>query len=83
MMNAVTATYDGTNFILDEKWPIRAGQKVIIKFSDDKRRAVRQAESERMIFERLGEFAGRGKKMFASTEEIDSYIRELRDNDRI
>ena len=80
MMMAVEATFDGTNFIMDEQLELAAGQKVIIMLLNDDQ-SVKKTEKKKDID--LDKYIGRGRKMFSSTSEIDEYVRGLRDYDRL
>ncbi len=79
MMTAVEATFDGTNFIMDEQLELVAGQKVIIMLLND---GANMKESRKKNID-LDEYIGRGRKMFSSTSEINDYVRGLRDYDRL
>ena len=75
MLEAVTATYGGGNvFIMDEKLPIFEGQKVMITVLDEHRPRKSRID--------LGKYSGSAGNLFGSTEAIDRYVKELRDNDR-
>ena len=77
MLDAVTATYKGAgNFALDEHLDLSEGQRVIITVISDK-----FAHQKKHID--LRKYAGSAGRMFGSTEEIDQYVKGLRENDRI
>ena len=90
MLQAVRATYDGKNFVPDENLNLSEGQKAVVTILDGVKPLRSNDESvdaylaklrkERAL--NLNDYMGVGEKMFASTEEIDNYIKELRNDDR-
>ena len=90
MLQAVRATYDGKNFVPDENLNLSEGQKAVVTILDGVEPLRSNDESvdaylaklrkERAL--NLNDYMGVGEKMFASTEEIDNYIKELRNDDR-
>ena len=90
MLQAVRATYDGKNFVPDEVLNLAEGQKAVVAILDGVKPLRSNDESvdaylaklrkERAL--NLNDYMGVGEKMFASTEEIDNYIKELRNDDR-
>ena len=90
MLQAVRATYDGKNFVPDENLNLAEGQKAVVAILDGVKPLRSNDESvdaylaklrkERAL--NLNDYMGVGEKMFASTEEIDNYIKELRNDDR-
>ena len=89
MLQAVNATYDGKNFVPDENLNLSAGQKAVVTILDknfnndgvdamDKYLATLRKEKNL----NLKNYMGVGEKMFATTEDIDNYVKELRNDDR-
>ena len=76
MVTAVEATFDGTNFIMDEQLDLTVGQRVVIMMMND-RRDMKKSQKKKDID--LDQYIGRGRKMFSTTSEIDDYVRGLRD----
>ena len=88
MMQAVNATYDGKNFVPDENINLSVGQKAVVTILNrnfnydgveemDKYLATLRKEKNL----NLKNYKGVGKKMFATTEDIDNYVKELRNDD--
>ena len=75
MLQTIYGYYNGDRIITDGDIGFSKGQRVRITAvpADDQKERKKAA---------LEGFMGRGKKMFETTEDIDNYIRELRDNDR-
>lgn len=82
MLAAVKGYYDGTQIIVDEndRKTLNVGDEVIITILDrlNTTRKETRAEKRRRIVD-LEKYVVSGGR---SVEEIDDYIRELRDNDR-
>ena len=82
MLAAVRGYYDGTKIVVDEKdrKTFNIGDEVIITILDKMsttKEETRAARRRRIVnLEKYVVPSGR------SVEEIDSYIREMRDNDR-
>ena len=83
MLAAVKGYYDGTQIVVDEndRNTLNAGDEVIITILDrtSTAREETRADKRRRIID-LEKYVVPGRR---STEEIDNYIRELRDSDRI
>ena len=85
MLEAVTATYDGKNFIFDEDLNLMPGQKVIITILKPQK-SLKDEVDEYFAKNKLpakidvGKYSGSGGKMFESVEETEEYIRSLRDD---
>ncbi len=82
MLAAVRGYYDGTQIVVDEndRKSLNAGDEVIITILDrlnTTRKEIR-AEKRRSIVDWDKYVISTGR----SVEEVDNYIRELRDNDR-
>lgn len=83
MLTAVKGYYDGTQIVIDEndRKTLNIGDEVIITILDKlstPRKETRADKRSRIVdMEKYVISSGR------SAEEIDNYIRELRDNDRI
>lgn len=69
MLEAVTATYDGKNFIFDEDLNLTPGQKVIITILKPQKRKID-----------IEKFAGSAGDLFGSAKNVENYIKELRDD---
>ena len=82
MLAAVKGYYDGTQIVVDEndRKTLNVGDEVIITILDkiNTTRNESRAEKRRRIID-LEKYVVSGGR---SVEEIDDYIRELRDNDR-
>lgn len=82
MLAAVKGYYDGTQIVVDEndKKTLNVGDEVIITALDkiNTTRDESREEKRRRIVD-LEKYVVSGGR---SVEEIDDYIRELRDNDR-
>ena len=82
MLAAVKGYYDGNHIIMDEddRKNLRVGDEVIITILDkiSKQKVETRAEKRRRLIESDAFVIPTGR----TTEEIDGYIRELRDNDR-
>ena len=83
MLQAVNATYDGKNFVPDENLNLSVGQKVIVTILDDKVNYKPKKMSHEEIHVWLKKYSGSCGKMFKSTEEIDNYIKESREDRNI
>lgn len=83
MLAAVKGYYDGTQIVVDEndRKTLNIGDEVIITILDrlNPTRKETRAEKRRRVVDLEKYVVSTGR----STEEIDNYIRELRDNDRI
>lgn len=83
MLAAVKGYYDGTQIVVDEndRKTLTIGDEVIItildRFSTTRKETRADKRSRIVDLEKYVVSTGR------SVEEIDNYIRELRDNDRI
>lgn len=77
MTQEITATYDGKNFVPDEIVDLAVGEKVIITISDDEFDDAPKKMSEEEIHALIKKYSG-SCHMFNSVEEIDAYIKELR-----
>ena len=88
MLEAVTATYDGKNFIFDEDLNLMPGQKVIITILKPQK-SLKDEVDEYFAKNKLPanidveKYAGSAGDLFGSIEETEKYIRSLRENDRI
>ncbi len=82
MLAAVKGYYDGKQIVVDEndRKSLNAGDEVIITILDrlNTTRKETRAEKRRSIVDLDKYVISTGR----SVEEIDHYIRELRDNDR-
>ena len=82
MLAAVKGYYDGNHIIMneDDRKNLRVGDEVIITILDEisKQTVETRAEKRRRLMELDAFVIPTGR----TTEEIDEYIRELRDNDR-
>lgn len=82
MLTAVKGYYDGTQIVVDEndRKTLNIGDEVIITILDriNTTKEETRAEKRRKIVD-LEKYVVLGGR---SVEEIDNYIRELRDNDR-
>ena len=82
MLTAVKGYYDGTQIVVDEndRKTLNIGDEVIITILDriNTTKEETRAEKRRKIVD-LEKYVVSGGR---SVEEIDNYIRELRDNDR-
>ena len=77
MLEAVMATYNGDNvFILDEETPFAQGQRVMIA-------ALEPRHIDRQKSVNLHQYSGSAGNLFGSAEEVDAYVKGLRENDRI
>lgn len=74
MMTAVEGYYNGSQIVTDEKIRLRKGQRLIITVLENT-----TAHSEKPTD--LRKYMGRGKKMFNGN--VDTYVEELRANDRV
>lgn len=83
MLVAVKGYYDGTQIVLDEndRKTLNIGDEVIITILDRLNTTGKEtrADKRRRIIDLEKYVVSSGR----STEEINNYIRELRDNDRI
>lgn len=80
MMQAVNATYDGEKFVLDENVNLTAGQKVIVTILDEEVDYAPKKMSEEEIHAWIKKYSGSCGKMFNSAEEVEAYIKELRED---
>lgn len=80
MMQAVRATYDGKNFVPEENVNLSAGQEVIVTILDDEIETAPKKMSEEEIRAWIKKYSGSCGKMFNSAEEVDAYIKELRED---
>lgn len=82
MLAAVKGYYDGTQIVVNEedRKNLSMGDEVIITILDNygKQRAQERAEKRLRLIESDAFVVSSGR----TVEEIDQYIRELRDNDR-
>ena len=82
MLGAVKGYYDGNQIIVndEDRKNFSIGDEVIITILDNygKQRAQERAEKRLRLIESNAFVNSRGR----TVEEIDQYIRELRDNDR-
>lgn len=82
MLAAVKGYYDGKQIVIseDDRENLNAGDEVIITILDkiSKQKVETRAEKRRRLIESDAFVIPTGR----TTEEIDGYIRELRDNDR-
>lgn len=82
MLAAVKGYYDGTQIVVNEedRKNLSMGDEVIITILDNygKQRAQERAEKRLHLIESEAFVTSSGR----TAEEIDQYIRELRDNDR-
>lgn len=82
MLAAVKGYYDGTQIVVNEedRKNLSMGDEVIITILDNygRQRVQERAEKRLRLIESDAFVASSGR----TVEEIDQYIRELRDNDR-
>lgn len=82
MLVAVKGYYDGTQIVVNEedRKNFNTGDEVIITILDKfhRQRVAERAEKRMRLIESDAFVASSGR----TAEEIDQYIRELRDNDR-
>lgn len=82
MLAAVRGYYDGNQIVVndDDRKNLNVGDEVIITILDkiDRDKIETRAEKRRRLID-LGAFVMPSGR---SVEEIDEYIREMRDNDR-
>ena len=82
MLAAVKGYYDGNQIIMDEndRKNLRVGDEVIITILDkiSKQKVETRAEKRRRLIGSGAFVIPTGR----TVEEVDGYIRELRDNDR-
>ena len=83
MLAAVKGYYDGTQIVLDEndRKSLNVGDEVIITILDrlSKTGKETRADKRRRIIDMEKYVISTGR----SAEEIDNYIREMRDDDRV
>ncbi len=83
MLVAVKGYYDGTQIVVDEndRQTLNMGDEVIITILDrlNTTRKETRSDKRRRIVDLDKYVVSTGR----SVEEVDNYIRELRDNDRI
>ena len=73
MLNAVSGYYNGNQIVMDEQISLRVGQRVIITILERNPEPVKNLD--------LKKYAGRGEKMFHGN--VEEYLKELRENDRL
>lgn len=73
MLAAVKGYYDGKHIVMEENIEMVAGQEVIITILN------MSTQNQKKID--LKKYMGGGEKLFH--EDVQEYIREMRDNDRI
>lgn len=73
MLAAVKGYYNGKHIVMEENIEMVAGQEVIITILN------MSTQNQKKID--LKKYMGRGEKLFH--EDVQEYIREMRDNDRI
>ena len=82
MLAAVKGYYDGKQIIMneDDRKNLRVGDEVIITILDkiSRQKVETRAEKRRRLIDSDAFVIPTGR----SAEEVDEYIRELRDNDR-
>lgn len=82
MLAAVKGYYDGSQIVMneDDRKNLRVGDEVIITILTEisKQKVETRAEKRRRLIDSDAFVVPTGRTM----EEIDEYIRELRDNDR-
>ena len=83
MLAAVKGYYDGTQIIVDEsdRKILNTGDEVIITILNRLNTAGTEARADKRL--RIVDLEKYVVQSNRSTEEMDNYIRELRDNDRI
>ena len=79
MMQAVRVIYDGKNFVPDEEVHLTEGQEAIVTFMENVEYTPKKM-SEEEIHAWIKKYSGSCGKMFNSVEEIDEYIKELRED---
>ena len=83
MLAAVKGYYDGTQIVLDEndRKSLNVGDEVIVTILDrlSKTGKETRADKRRRIIDMEKYVISTGR----SAEEIDNYIREMRDDDRV
>ena len=83
MMQAVSATYDGEKVVFDENVNLTTGQKVIVTILEGEIEHTSKKMSVEEINAWIKKYSGSCGKLFGSTEEIDNYIKELREDRNI
>lgn len=82
MLAAVKGYYDGNQIVVNEedRKNLRVGDEVIITILDriNRQKVETKAEKRRRLIESKAFVISTGR----TVQEIDEYIRELRDNDR-
>lgn len=83
MLAAVKGYYDGTQIIVDEsdRKILNTGDEVIITILNRLNTAGTEARADKRL--RIVDLEKYVVQSNRSTEEMDDYIREMRDNDRI
>ena len=83
MLAAVKGYYDGTQIIVDEsdRKILNTGDEVIITILNRLNTAGAEARADKRL--RIIDLEKYVVQSNRSTEEMDNYIREMRDNDRI
>jgi len=80
MTQEITATFDGKNFVPDEVVDLAVGEKVTITISDEDFNETPKKMSDEEIDAWIKKYSGSCGKMFNSAEEVDAYIKELRED---
>ena len=83
MLQAVNATYDGKNFVPDENLNLSAGQKAVVTILNEDFYDAPKKMSEEEIHAWIKKYSGSCGKMFNSDEEVEAYIKELREDRNI
>ena len=83
MLAAVKGYYDGTQIVVDEsdRKSLNIGDEVIITILNRLNTAGTEARADKRL--RIVDIEKYVVQSNRSTEEMDNYIREMRDNDRI
>lgn len=83
MLAAVKGYYDGTQIVVDEndRKTLNIGDEVIITILNRLNTAGTEARADKRL--RIIDLEKYVVQSNRSTEEMDNYIREMRDNDRI
>ena len=80
MMQAISATYDGEKFVLDENINLTTGQKAIVTILDEEIEYPQKNMNEEEIHAWIKKYSGSCGKMFNSSEDVEKYISELRED---
>ena len=78
-MQAVRVTFDGKNFVPDEEVHLTKGQEAMVTFMEEVEYTPKKM-SEEEIHAWIKKYSGSCGHMFNSVEEIDEYIKELRED---